>query len=293
MFSSSSSCSSRPLPIPSHHQGTELGPRVQLSAARVPDVVSHVHIAHPLRREHVGDDRSLELSLVVLLKPAQPADVRACPFRVAPVPCAASKRLCLVPRLGARRRRRSYFQRGLQLSLGLLAQLFTEEALVTILYGFHAGLEKQATCLRPRFDIVSCPAATAGVSSVGSPSKARRRDGALRVHRSSWCQYCFPVPCTAVAPLSPRRGPRPSAPAPSAPADSSCSCSASNTATNAPFVHFTFRAPLGSEAMADARSPARRIGLALLQRSLGRAHVQVLPGAATLKTALGMCIATT
>eukprot|EP00741_Cyanophora_paradoxa_P013708 tig00020710_g13233.t1 len=85
MFSSSSSCSSRPLPIPSHHQGAELGPRVQLSAARVPDVVSHVHIAHPLRREHVGDDRSLELSLVVLLKPAQPANVRACPFRVAPV----------------------------------------------------------------------------------------------------------------------------------------------------------------------------------------------------------------
>eukprot|EP00741_Cyanophora_paradoxa_P014540 tig00020805_g14020.t1 len=81
MFSSSSSCSSRPLPIPSHHQGAELGPRVQLSAARVPDVVSHVHIAHPLRREHVGDDRSLELSLVVLLKPAQPANVRACPCK--------------------------------------------------------------------------------------------------------------------------------------------------------------------------------------------------------------------
>eukprot|EP00741_Cyanophora_paradoxa_P017630 tig00021012_g17030.t1 len=36
--------------------------------------------------------------------------------------------------------------------------------------------------------------------------------------------------------------------------------------------------PARSEAMADARSPARRIGLALLQRPLGRAHVQVLPG---------------
>eukprot|EP00741_Cyanophora_paradoxa_P012676 tig00020616_g12247.t1 len=162
-----------------------------------------------------------------------------------------------------------HFQRGLQLSLGLRAQLFAEEALVTILYGFHAGLEKQ----RPAFLVVLRAQARVvvlqgrsqgdllapalrlrlltrryrGVSSVGSPSKARRRDGALRVHRSSWCQYCFPVPCTAVrVPLSPRRGPRPSAPAPSAPADSSCSCSASNTATNASFAHFTFRARQGA-----------------------------------------------
>eukprot|EP00741_Cyanophora_paradoxa_P012677 tig00020616_g12247.t2 len=43
-----------------------------------------------------------------------------------------------------------HFQRGLQLSLGLRAQLFAEEALVTILYGFHAGLEKQ----RPAFLVV-------------------------------------------------------------------------------------------------------------------------------------------
>eukprot|EP00741_Cyanophora_paradoxa_P011630 tig00020563_g11237.t1 len=157
MFSSSSSCSSRPLPIPSHHQGTELGPRVQLSAARVPDVVSHVHIAHPLRREHVGDDRSLELSLVVLLKPAQPANVRACPFRVAPVrpypllefpgrrPSFASSASSICSQFAS-----IHFQRGLQLSLGLRAQLFAEEALVTILYGFHAGLEKQ----RPAFLVV-------------------------------------------------------------------------------------------------------------------------------------------
>eukprot|EP00741_Cyanophora_paradoxa_P023713 tig00021616_g22906.t2 len=241
MFSSSSSCSSRPLPIPSHHQGAELGPRVQLSAARVPDVVSHVHIAHPCAAS--------------TLPTYVPAHSGWLP-------------LCLVPRLGARRRRRSHFQRGLQLSLGLRAQLFAEEALVTILYGFHAGLEKQ----RPAFLVVL---------------RAQARVVVLQGEEARWSIARAPVvmvPVLLPCPLH-RRSPSFSASG-SAPFGTGTQCSSRFIVQLLRLKYGYERVlcplhlpgPPGSEAMADARSPARRIGLALLQRPLGRAHVQVLPG---------------
>eukprot|EP00741_Cyanophora_paradoxa_P006655 tig00001029_g6438.t1 len=305
--------------------GPESGPSVELGAARVADVVARVLVPQTCRREHVGDDRRLELCLVDLLEAAEPAvqrgllsfriegrNIRLPSVQMFSFPSVSAYRAScsvsalghtssrfrhgagLVPRLRARRRRGRRVQGYAQVLLGLGAQLLAEETWVLVLDRLHAGLAEELLAslvfiqsgivvlerhppsgpLRPRRDFVSrLSPATRYVS--GSPPKLRRRAGIGCLHRSSWCQYIFPEPGlpleSGLAPVGfGVRAARYRHPVlKQGNAASSWSASASKTATKVPGVHLTLRAPPGSEAMADARVPALRIGLALLQRILG------------------------
>eukprot|EP00741_Cyanophora_paradoxa_P023952 tig00021687_g23130.t1 len=153
--------------------GPESGPSVELGAARVADVVARVLVPQTCRREHVGDDRRLELCLVDLLEAAEPAVQRGLlSFRIEgatsgsrPSRCSAflpSRRTeRVVPSLPwatlpadfdtgrassslrARRRRRRRVQGYAQVLLGLGAQLLAEETWVLVLDRLHAGLAEE------------------------------------------------------------------------------------------------------------------------------------------------------
>eukprot|EP00741_Cyanophora_paradoxa_P018570 tig00021070_g17929.t1 len=299
--------------------GPESGPSVELGAARVADVVARVLVPQTCRREHVGDDRRLELCLVDLLEAAEPAvqrgllsfriegrNIRLPSVQMFSFPSVSAYRAScsvsalghtssrfrhgagLVPRLRARRRRRRRVQGYAQVLLGLGAQLLAEETWVLVLDRLHAGLAEELLAslvfiqsgivvlerhppsgpLRPRRDFVSrLSPATRYVS--GSPPKLKRRAGIGRglPLESGLAPVGFGVRAARYRHPVLKQGN----------AASSWSASASKTATKVPGVHLTLRAPPGSEAMADARVPALRIGLALLQRILGGLRLQVSP----------------
>eukprot|EP00741_Cyanophora_paradoxa_P012875 tig00020629_g12431.t2 len=293
--------------------GPESGPSVELGAARVADVVARVLVPQTCRREHVGDDRRLELCLVDLLEAAEPAvqrgllsfriegrNIRLPSIQMFSFPSVSAYRAScsvsalghtssrfrhgagLVPRLRARRRRRRRVQGYAQVLLGLGAQLLAEETWVLVLDRLHAGLAEELLAslvfIQSGIVVLEHASRVRRPSSGGAPGSGAytARRGASTSFRSRG----LPLE-SGLAPVGfGVRAARYRHPVlKQGNAASSWSASASKTATKVPGVHLTLRAPPGSEAMADARVPALRIGLALLQRILRGLRLQVSPGA--------------
>eukprot|EP00741_Cyanophora_paradoxa_P014232 tig00020800_g13727.t1 len=170
--------------------GPESGPSVELGAARVADVVARVLVPQTFRREHVRDDRRLELCLVDLLEAAEPAvqrgflsfriegrNIRLPSVQMFSFPSVSAYRAScsvsalghtssrfrhgagLVPRLSARRRRRRRVQGYAQVLLGLGAQLLAEETWVLVLDRLHAGLAEELLAPQP-----ACPSIVSDTS---------------------------------------------------------------------------------------------------------------------------------